>query len=350
MHRIRQFVMRRKTLLIRMLAIVLAVFGSVTMLSQAAFAQNTYRINDGGQVTYHTSYATDPDTVLDEAGFELGKDDTYTTQESNGVSEITVRRIQSVTVNNAGHVLSTDAQSETVAQLLNRLNIPVDAQTMLSVSLDEMIYDGMQINIDRTAYVTETYTQTIPYETVQVNDPQLPLGQTEVLSAGSDGEMLCNAQVTYVNGVETARTVLNSQVTMAPVNQMVAVGTAQQESQAGKLVIGDGIITLESGDVLTYDSTMQVLATGYNKLDAGCGNYTSTGTLARVGAIAVDPRVIPYGTRMFIVSNDGQYVYGLATAEDCGGAIKGDRVDLYFDTQSECFTFGRRYCTIYFLG
>ena len=71
---------------------------------------------------------------------------------------------------------------------------------------------------------------------------------------------------------------------------------------------------------------------------------------ARVGAIAVDPTVIPYGTRMFIVTNDGEYVYGIATAEDCGGGIKGNHVDLFFNTVEECFQFGVRDCIIYFLG
>jgi len=60
--------------------------------------------------------------------------------------------------------------------------------------------------------------------------------------------------------------------------------------------------------------------------------------------------VIPYGTRMFIIANDGSYVYGIATAEDCGGSIKKDRVDLYYPTHGECIQFGRRDCTVYFLG
>ena len=64
----------------------------------------------------------------------------------------------------------------------------------------------------------------------------------------------------------------------------------------------------------------------------------------------MDPRVIPYGTRMYIVSNDGEYVYGIASAEDCGGGIKGHKVDLYFNTSAECFQFGVRPCTIYILG
>ena len=60
--------------------------------------------------------------------------------------------------------------------------------------------------------------------------------------------------------------------------------------------------------------------------------------------------MIPYGTRMYIVSNDGRYVYGIATAEDCGSAIKGNRIDLYFDTVAECDRFGIRNCQVYFLG
>ena len=77
---------------------------------------------------------------------------------------------------------------------------------------------------------------------------------------------------------------------------------------------------------------------------------TYTGTTVHVGTVAVDPRYIPYGTRMFIIASDGSYVYGVAEAEDCGGDIKGDRVDLYLPTFDECIQFGRRECTIYFLG
>ena len=91
-------------------------------------------------------------------------------------------------------------------------------------------------------------------------------------------------------------------------------------------------------------------ATAYTNTDPGCTIWTAIGTLCRVGAIAVDPTVIPYGTRMYIVSDDGRYIYGIAVAEDCGKSIKGDRIDLYFDTDDECWTFGIRSCTVYFLG
>lgn len=351
MHRIKQFAFQRKTALIRITAIVIAVCGSVAMLSQSAFAQNTYMITDGDRVTYYTSYATDPNEVLDEAGFELGKDDTYTTQESDGVSEIYVQRqTQVVTVDNGGQVMSVGTQGETVQQLLTRVNVMVDAQTTVSEDLDSMTRDGMEILVSRTTYATETYTQTIPYEVTQLNDASLQEGKRQVLTAGSDGEMLCTAQVTYVNGVETSRTVVSSQVTKAPVNELVAVGTAEEKISYGKLIIGDGIITTETGEVYTYTDTLDVVATAYSHLDAGCDMITATGTTVQWGTIAVDPTMIPYGTRMFIVSSDGSYVYGIGTAEDCGGGIKGSRIDLYMPTLAECFSFGRRSCTVYILG
>jgi 3D (Asp-Asp-Asp) domain-containing protein len=77
---------------------------------------------------------------------------------------------------------------------------------------------------------------------------------------------------------------------------------------------------------------------------------TATGTTVHIGTVAVDPRLIAYGTRMFIVANDGSYVYGISTAEDCGSSIKGNRIDLYYDSVEECNRFGIRDCTVYFLN
>ena len=112
-------------------------------------------------------------------------------------------------------------------------------------------------------------------------------------------------------------------------------------------MIGNGLIILPTGDVLTYRNEITSLATAY--CDKG---KTATGTQARVGAIAVDPEVFPYGTRFYIQTRDGEYIYGIATAEDCGSKefIYGSRLDLYFDTRRECIQFGARSCDVYILG
>ena len=352
------FAVKRDSLLIRVVAMVLLVAAAVALLSQTVFAQTTYVITDGDRVVVHTSSATDPAAVLDEAGLELNQDDIYTTMPGAGVSEINVRRGKLVTIDHNGGQLQVAAYDETVKELLERLNISVGGNTQVSAPLDSMIYDGMELTVSRTVRNVETYTVPVPFETVYQDDPSLAAGTQKVITQGADGQNQCVASVLYDSGVEISRVVMSETVLQAPVNQVIAVGTAVEEpvDEAPTPIggpmpeIGDGIITLASGEVLTYTGTMQVLATGYNKTNEGCDDWTATGTLARVGAIAVDPRMIPYGTRMFIVSNDGAYVYGIATAEDCGGSIKGNRIDLYFDTNYECFQFGIRDCTVYILG
>ena len=209
-----------------------------------------------------------------------------------------------------------------------------------------------EVGAERILREEQTYTAVLPHETQYCYSDVLPEGMRQVMTKGRDGELLCTALVTYMDGEEISREKLSQRVTVNPVTEVIAVGTgllAEGMAAAG-VTIGDGTIVLPTGEKLTYTDTMQVRATGYTHTDAGCDRITATGTTVRIGTVAVDPRYIPYGTRMFIVSNDGSYIYGISVAEDCGGAIKKDRVDLYFPTTRECFQFGRRDCTIYFLG
>ena len=344
---------KRKKPFVRM-AVLAVPLVLLLLLSQTAFAQNTYVITDGGRILVHTSSATDPAAVLDEAGLALGADDTYTTQTGIGVSEITVQRSTVVSIDNCGEQIQTSAKNETVEALLARLGIHVDEGTVVSVPLEMEIAEDMEITISRTVRNLETYTVGIPHQVVYCNDATLPQGTEVVVTEGQNGQVLCTASVVYVDGQETSRTVVEQTVVKQPVNEVIAIGTGNAEdtsvyAEAG-LVIGDGFITLPTGEVLTYNGTMQANATAYTHTDAGCDFITATGTTVHIGTVAVDPRVIPYGTRMFIVSNDGNYVYGISTAEDCGSSIKENRIDLYFPTYNECIEFGMRGCTVYFLG
>lgn len=310
MHKAKQAVMKRRNIFIRVATLFIPLICMLLLLSQTAFAQNTYVITDGETVVVHTTFVTDPIAILDEAGLELDEDDTYITQTTDGVSEITVRR-------------GEDAPAETEATV-------------------------------QTLRTTETYATTIPYEIVYCSDASLPAGTQRVLTNGETGEMSCTANVEYLDGSEVSRTVLSQTVTRQPVNALIAVGTGEaaiQEVQtSGQLQISNGMITLPTGEVLTYTDSMTVYATAYT-----CEGYmgiTATGTVAREGAIAVDPDVIPYGTRMFIMSEDGEYIYGIATAEDCGSKdhIYGSRIDLHMDTYQQCRQFGARDCLVFFLN
>ena len=376
-----RLITKKMTKPMRIIALLLPVICIVLLLSQTVFAKNTYLINDSGRIVIHTTYTTDPAVVLSEAGFTLGEDDIYTTAPGLGVSEITVQRKQLITINQGSRVLSVVSYGESVESLLERLSLSLTNEDVVSVPLSSQTFDGLNITISRSVQMEETYVTAIPYETTYCYDPALAEGEEVVLTPGVNGELLCTATVVYLDGKEVSRTILSENVVTQPVKAVVAVGTyIEQDAPAvepeepqptqpttppatkpstsngikpeftGTPIISDGQIITPTGEVLTYTRVEEFKATAYNNADPGCTIYTAIGTLCRVGAIAVDPKVIPYGTRMYIVTNDGQYVYGIATAEDCGKSIKGNRVDLYFDTVDECLTFGVRNCQVYFLG
>jgi 3D (Asp-Asp-Asp) domain-containing protein len=111
---------------------------------------------------------------------------------------------------------------------------------------------------------------------------------------------------------------------------------------------GDGYVTG------TFDGLKKLLTgtcTAYTDDEGDSGSWTSTGKHVAVGLVAVDPRVIPYGTKMWITSADGSMVYGYAIAADTGGALRSGRVlvDLFMDTLTECNAFGRRSMNVYIL-
>ncbi len=274
-------------------------------------------------------------------------------------------------------------------------------------------YDGMTLEICSNTTSTETTTESVPYETISYLDPTLPVGETKVQTQGVEGSLEITTELIYQNGELISSDVISSRVVSVPVDEVVLIGARQtltesdtgeaqqpaqddaaeakpEPTQSAKPATTDNgsntatttaseqpaktpepqpepepepepapepepsstpeptysgsTITTEDGEVLTYTSTMAVEATAYTG-----GGITATGTSARYGAIAVDPTVIPYGTKMYIVSDDGKWIYGVATAEDCGGAIKGHIIDLYFDDYSTCIQFGRRNCTVYIL-
>ena len=349
MHSSPRFSLDRKIFSLRLLAVCVPLTLVLALLCQVVFA-TTYTITDGDRVFSHTTFATDPAVVLSQAGVNLGEADTFTALMETNSASITVCRGQTITLRRYGKLQQVFSSGETVGALLSRLGLTPGENDRLSQSPDTLTWDGMVLSIDKIITETQVYAVTVPHETVRCTSASLPNGTQKVLVSGSNGEMLRTADVTYVNGSEQKRVVLDETVTAAPVTRIVAIGTGASPEQSEAPVIGDGIITLPTGEILTYRGTAQVQATAYTHTDAGCGMITYTGTTVHVGTVAVDPRFIPYGTRMFILASDGSYVYGVSEAEDCGGDIKGNRVDLYLPTYEECILFGRRACTVYFLG
>jgi len=345
------FAARRRNFFLYICVIAIPLVFLVTMLSQSVFAQNTFVITDGDQVIVHTTYASDPAMALDEAGLDLDPDEFSTTQSEDGVYDITVKRDDAATVVYCGEVMNVLIQDDTVESLLNRAGVNTGEGYLVSCPLTDKPVDGMTITVDHVTVNEEVYTVETPFKEYTVSDPYLPEGVEQILVEGVVGQELLTADVEYRNAVEISRAVKNREEIRAGQNQIVAVGTGELVGSEKEMpLIGDGVIVLPSGEVLTYHSQDSFVATAYTMFDAGCDSLTATQTQVRWGVVAVDPTVIPYGTRMFIVDQYGSFYYGMGTAEDCGGAIQGKRLDLYMPSLAEAFDYGRRPVTVYFLG
>lgn len=375
---------RRRAWLRRLIVVAVLAAAVGALLSQTVFAQTSYIITDGDRVTVHRSYSSDPYEVLTEAGIELEEEDTYETGYADGMNQITVRRMQMVTVINRGAQSVIGTYGETTGSLLARMGITPGTGDTLSCSSETQTYDGMTIELVHTETRIEEEDTTVPYPVNYYEDPELEPDAEIVLVAGQNGLTHVKSEVTYRNGKEVSRVIVQETVKTKPVTQLVirgvdrtimeqpadpepaeqaapaaSSGTASGSSSSGSSSSGgsryDGsaetsgnVIMTSSGESYTYIDVMTCSATAYTC--EGYVGHTYSGTLARVGAIAVDPTVIPLGTKMYVVSNDGQYVYGYCVAEDIGGGIKGNKIDLYFDTYAECWDFGVRMCTVYILG
>ncbi len=336
--------------ILQITAIVLVVACLVGTYSMSVSAETTYVITDGDQITVHTTTATNPAVVLDEAGIVLSSDDYFTAKRTQDGSAIMVQRRQNITVSFCGTDMQVQTYGETVERLLTRLGVPYYGDYRISCELGDMTYDEMVIDVDNVQMKVETYEVEIPFETTYCYDPTLPEGEEVILVEGSVGVLQRTDNVWYVNYTEQNRANVSENVIKQPINKRIVKGTGTEVGRdRNKPLIGDGFIVTTEGKVLTFDRTGQFLASAYTMTDEGCNDTTATGTKVRTGTVAVDPTVIPYGTEMFIMTNDGAYIYGESKAEDCGGAIIGNRVDLYFHTDAECWTFGLRDCTIYFL-
>lgn len=356
-----------------------------------------YTIVDNGKVYEISSRSSDIDGILREAGISLSEGDQVTVEAGSSKTYVDIQRSQQILLQYGGAELTATTYGTTVQELLQEMNICLGkGDTITSqgkaVSLGAETYDGMTLKIGTITTTTRSELVAVPYETVTYLDPSLEKGETQVKTYGVDGKNQLVYQDTYVDGVLESSTLSGTNVVQEAVDEVLLVGTLEtpvEREEAVEIYVeptpspaptptptptpsstpvsqpsyttpaepskspepeytaptpSGNTITTYGGEVISYTRALSVTATAYTG-----GGTTATGTSARYGAIAVDPSVIPYGTRMYIVSDDGKYIYGYATAEDCGGAVKGNIIDLYFDSYDACIQFGRRSCTVYIL-
>jgi len=216
----------------------------------------------------------------------------------------------------------------------------------------------MTIEVLRVTKKTVTQIEKIYCKTVTKNSSDMYVGDTKVQTYGKNGQKKVTYEYCYINGELSQRKVISEVVTRKAVDKVVLKGmkkaanvsssfNVRAKSAISEMAVPSYVTIGSNGLPENYKKSIRAKATAY------CipGGTTSTGKRAQTGYIAVDPREIPYGTEMYIVSADGKYVYGYCIAADTGGFIYSVdwTVDLYMNSTRECINWGRRDIIIYFL-
>ena len=254
-----------------------------------------------------------------------------------------------VTVAYQDEVCSTISQEETVSQLLERLNIQPSPLEMISVSFSD---GALDVRVGSEFMFYEHISTVSEHEIIYRDNNRRPSWYEAVIQEGRDGEYTEVYELIYQDGRQTVRQLIDV-VDEDAVPTIIERGTKKNFANNDDAVAsitansdGSGVITLENGETVTFHSTRTMRGTAYTT-GGGVGTRTASGTAVQVGVVAVDRSVLPLGTKVFVMSNDGAYVYGFAVAEDTG--VRGNTIDLYMNTTSECIQFGVRECTVYIL-
>lgn len=286
--------------------------------------------------------------ALQACGVTVDSNDKLTAPTTKQVSAdmvIEVTRQHAVKFTADGETKNLLVADTTVSALLAEQGITLGKDDVVTPDLSTKITADTDVTVQRVKYEEVTAEEAIPFTETVTNDSSLPRGVTRVDVQGQDGLQKVTRRNKIVDGVVTESTVLSSTVLKEAVNQVSRVGTKDPNGYA--TIESDGTVYDQNGNKVNYTKLLTGKCSAYTG-----GGITATGAPAAFGRVAVNPNVIPYGTKLFICSPDGKVVYGYAVASDTGGACMRNTIiaDLYYDTLSECYQIGVRNMNVYILG
>ncbi|BAM01081.1 MULTISPECIES: ubiquitin-like domain-containing protein [Caldilinea] len=241
-----------------------------------------------------------------------------------------IQRSTPVSVQVDGRVFKTRTQGQTVADALSDMGIVLTGADRVQPPLDTKLYGDIKIVVTRVTEDVIVEEEIAPFETVYVPDPTLPIDTQEILAPGAAGITRTRYRVRYENGEMVSKVLEDRWVAQAPANRRIAYGQKIEPRTE----------TMPDGTVITYWRKIRMLATSYNAASAG-GNRTRTGDVLREGIAAVDPRIIPLRSQVYVPG------YGVADALDTGGGIIARRIDLAYDVSN--YVPWRRWVDVYLL-
>lgn len=250
---------------------------------------------------------------------------------------ITIKSAVDVTVNVDGKELTVTSAENNVLDLLNAEGITVDNDDKIIPSKDSEVVKDLNIEIVRVDIKEIKDIEPIHYETVIKKDKSFSNTYTKTIKEGKSGEKEITSLVTYENGQEVSRYKVSEVVLKEPISKEIIQGTLKTLS------------TNRGSNELDYKRKIDnVKATAYSPINGAKTAYTASGMKASrnsngYSTIAVDPSVIPLGSKVYVEG------YGYAVAADTGKSIKGNFIDVFFNTYNEACNWGLKYLDIYIL-
>lgn len=247
-----------------------------------------------------------------------------------------IERSKAVIVRADGHTAQTRTRGQTVGATLLELGILVAGADRVTPALDAPVLENLAIQVTRVAQVTLVESEAIPYESIMVPDDTLEIDQQRLAQEGRDGEYRRRWQVTYEDGVETGRELLDAWTARYPVTRQLAYGR--------KIV--SRILETPEGP-LSYWRKVRMYGTSYSPARAGTPRdapwygRTRIGLTLKKGMVAVDPKLIPLRSYVYVPN------YGKAIAADTGGGVRGKLIDMGYEDHD--YVGWHWWTTVYFL-
>lgn len=337
--------------------ILASILVAVSVFSIVYFGVTVKRFNiiEGDKTRTITLLGGDSNSAFKK--LNLNSEYKIVSEKQNGNTiDITVKKLFPVTVVCGKNTLVVNTTKSTVREILKCAGLDFGEEDMVEPSIDTVIKKKSTVKYFDVEYVNGSYNEAIPFDTETVYANNRVRGDNTHIS-GVNGEQKVYYTQKRINGEVVETLINNTEIVMTSKNAKNIIGTAVP--RANGVITSDQLktistlapaipITLDANGVpVNYKKVMTVQATGYTYTGHNC----STGVAPQPGYIAVNPNVIPYGTKMYIKSTDGRFIYGYAVAADTGGFIhsRPTNVDLFFSTQSACKNFGRRNVEIYIL-
>jgi uncharacterized protein YabE (DUF348 family) len=272
---------------------------------------------------------------------------------------VVITRAQQISLTADGATKTLYTTQDSLGEAIAKLGYSLEGDDKIFPSLDTAVTPDMKVKIVRITKQTVQQTVSLPFKVIKTADPSLYKGDVRVAQAGKPGAIIQHYQKIYQDGELVSKTMIGKEVQTVTKDKIIAVGTKKlpqtavavatstktTSSSAKKTTAASNVVHKAGVDFEYKKMIKNVSMTAYSSEEPGIGTKTASGTRVTEGrTIAVDPDVIPIGWWVYIEG------LGFRRAEDTGGAIKGNKIDVYYDSLSHARNFGRKSRTIYVIG